>query len=200
MRRNALLTVSTLALILFAASAVAQAAPPAADSLKVDYFEYAHTAGVPDGTLRLTNPGTTGTDMCAAIYVFEPNQEMMECCSCLVSPNGLRTLSVNTDLTNNPIVGHITLTTGSISIVSTPTVSAACPLPTTLAPASGGVRAWVSHMDHLRSGTTGGFLGSVAVSPDATFSSGQQELLQTDCTDISLVGTGAGVCTCGTGD
>ena len=49
-----------------------------------------------------------------------------ECGSCYVSPDGLRTLSVNVDLTGNPLTG-VTLSTGAIKIVSTPTKNGVCP-------------------------------------------------------------------------
>lgn len=200
MRRTELLIVSTLAFALCAGFAAAQSTPPPADTLKIDYFAYAHTLGAPDGTLRLTNPGTTGTNMCAAIFVADQYQEMNECCSCLLSPNGLRTLSVNTDLTGNSLTGRI-LNIGSITIVSTTTVNGACPVPTLLTPTSGGVRAWATHIDRLRSGgTTSGFVGTTEASQDATLSSGEQTYLQNLCSDVSYIGSGRGICTCGTGD
>ena len=111
MSRNMMLVVCALALTLCTASAWASTTPPA-DTLKVDYFANANTAGAPDGTVRLTNPGTAGGNLCAAVFVFDQNQEMSECCSCFLSPDGLRTLSVNTDITGNPLTGVI-LNTGS---------------------------------------------------------------------------------------
>src|SRR5215813_9108592 len=97
MRRFTVLVIC-MALALCAGSAMASTAPPA-DTLKVDYFSNANTAGAPDGTVRLTNPGTSGGNIWAAIYVFDPEQELTECCECFLSPDGLRTLSVNADLT-----------------------------------------------------------------------------------------------------
>src|SRR5580700_10462271 len=140
MRRITMLVVCTLALALCAGFAAASTTPPPADTLKVDYFANANTAGAPDGTVRVTNPGTSGTGLCAAIFVFDPNQELSECCSCYVSPDGLRTLSVNTDLTSNPLTG-VVLSTGLIKIVSTIPVAGACPLPTTVKPEAA-LRAW----------------------------------------------------------
>src|SRR5579863_6888902 len=87
------------------------------DLLKVNYFSNANTAGAPDGTVRISNPGSPTGELCAQVYVFDPYQEMSECCACLVTPDGLRTLSVNTDLTSNPLTG-VTLQTGVVSIVS----------------------------------------------------------------------------------
>src|SRR5580658_4269897 len=99
MKRSTMVVVCSLALAFCAVSAWGQAPP--ADTLKVDYFANANTAGAPDGTLRITNPGTAGANLCAAIFVFDPSQELSECCRCFVSPDGLRTLSVNTNLTGD---------------------------------------------------------------------------------------------------
>jgi hypothetical protein len=196
-----MLVVCTLGLALCGGHAAAQAQP--ADTLKVDYFAYAHTTGAPDGTLRLTNPGTSGGNLCAAIYVFDPEQELSECCSCLLTPNGLRTLSVNSDLTNNPLTG-VVLKTGLISIVSTPTTAGQCPFPVTLTPFPA-LRAWATHIDQTSLRIIGqpfnmaGFAGSVAASQDATLSSTEVTELANACHAIVL-GTSGGICTCGTGD
>jgi len=200
MRKTILMGILTLALASCAIYANAQAAPPPPDTLKVDYFAYANTGGVPDGTVRLTNPGTAGPLVCAAIYVFNPLEEITECCSCSLTQNDLRTLSVNTDLTSNPVIATaIDLTTGSISIVSTAPANNECPLPTALSPVSGGVRAWVTHMDVQKLGATKGHVGTVAASQDATLTSAEQNYLANACYAIDLYGSGTGICTCGTG-
>ena len=189
-------------------SGYAKTQNPPSDSLKVDYFAYANTAGVPDGTLRLMNPGSAGaSSLCAAIYVFNSAQELTECCSCLLSPNGLRTLSVNTDLAGSPANGVI-INTGTISIVPTTTTGGQCPLPTKLTPVSGGVRSWVTHIDEF-SGSLGtmhqtssinGFTGTPAASQDATLSSYEETILEEQCHGIQIMSGNGGVCTCGTGN
>jgi hypothetical protein len=183
--------VCSLALILCSASAFAQA-----DTLKVDYFANANTAGAPDGTVRLDNPGTNPSatgNICADIFVFDPNQEMSECCSCLLTPDGLRTLSVNTDITGNPLTG-VTLTNGVIKVVSSrPSKTGSCPFPTYLNPAPG-VRSWVTHIQNSN------FAVTETGSQDATLSSTEIASLAKQCSDIKIVGSGKGVCTCGTGD
>jgi hypothetical protein len=191
MRKITIALACTLALALCTASAWA-ATTPAADTLKVDYFANANTAGAPDATVRIDNPGTSGGNLCAAIYVFDTTQEMSECCSCLETPDGLRTLSVNADLTSNPLTG-VTLTSGVIKIVSTTTVAGACPIPTTLNPTPA-VRAWATHVQNTN------FTITETASQDATLSSTEQTNLQRECSSIHSVGSGAGICSCGTGD
>jgi hypothetical protein len=192
MRRITMLVVCTLALALCAGFAAASTTPPPADTLKVDYFINANTAGAPDGTVQVTNPGTSGTGLCAAIFVFDVNQEMSECCSCYVSPDGLRTLSVNTDLTSNPLTGVI-LNTGAIKIVSTKNNGTTCPNPTSLIPTAA-VRAWATHIQNAN------FAVTETASQDATLSATEVTNLDNQCHAIHLDGSGKGICSCGTGD
>ena len=192
MRRTTMLVVCTIALALCAGSAWAAVTTPGPDTLKVDYFANANTAGAPDGTYRLTNPGTAGGSLCAAIYVFDPNQELSECCSCYLSPDGLRTLSVNTDLTGNPLTGVI-LSTGVVKIVSTPTRGGVCPLPTSLTPTAG-IRSWGTHIQNSN------FAITETASQDATLSAAEVKRLQGECYGVQLDGSEHGVCSCGWGD
>jgi len=179
----------TLALALCATYAAAQSAPPA-DTLKVDYFSNANNSI--DETMRLTNPGTAGGDLCAAVYVFAADQEMSECCSCRMTPDGLRTFSVNKDLLGNPLLG-LSLSTGAIKVVSTTITGSTCPTyPSSITPAPG-IHGWTTHLQNNHALTE-------TQSQDATLSSGELSRLQTECYAIQLVGSGKGVCTCGTGD
>jgi hypothetical protein len=192
MRHNTMLVVCTLALALCAGSAFAAVTTPPADTLKVDYFANANTAGAPDGTLRITDPGTATGNVCASIFVLDPYQELAECCSCLTTPDGLRTLSVNTDLTGNPLTGVI-LSTGVIKIVSTIPVAGACPLPTRIN-SEPALRSWTTHVQN------GSFQETETASQDATLSVAEVTRLQAECFAVQLDGSLHGVCTCGTGD
>jgi hypothetical protein len=192
-RQTTTLLVLALSLALCAGTAAAQTTPPA-DTLKVDYFSNANTSGAPDGTLQLTNPGTAPGNVCANIFVFDASQELSECCSCLLSPDGLRTLSVNTDLTSNPLTGSgSVLTGGVIKVVSTTLTAGTCPLPTNLNPIPA-LRAWTTHIQNVT------FAQTETASQDATLSTGEVSRLKAECTSVKLVGSGTGICTCGTGD
>ena len=118
------------------------------------------------------------------IYVFEPDQQMAECCGCLITPDGLLTLSINANLTENPLTPVI-LTTGAIKIVSSAggACNAAKPVPTA------GVRAWGTHIQ-AAGVTETEFL-------DSTLSAGELTLLKNRCNSILNNGSGFGVCTCG---
>jgi hypothetical protein len=193
MNRTTILVVCALAFALCTGSALASTYPPPPDTLKVDYFANANTAGAPDATLRVTDPNTNGGNICASIFVFDANQEMSECCSCLLTPDGLRTLSINTDITGNPLTG-VTLTTGAIKVVSTrPSRSGTCPLPVYVN-AAAAIRAWATHIQDSN------FAVTETGSQDATLSSAEIASLASECSGIKSVGSGKGICTCGTGD
>jgi hypothetical protein len=190
MHKAAIVALSTLALALCASTASSQTIPP--DTMKVDYFSNANTNKAPDGTLRIINPGTAPGNVCASIYVFDPDQELSECCSCFVSPDGLATLSVNTDLTKNPLT-PVTLTTGLIKIVSTIPVSGVCPTyPVTVSPEAA-IRAWTTHIQ------TSAFSETETSSQDATLTLTEMKRMERACSAIQIDGSGHGLCTCGSG-
>jgi len=192
MRRTTLLVICTLALALCAGSAFAQTAP-AADTLKVDYFSYANTSGAPYASVRVINPGTAGGNICADFFVFDSYQELTECCGCLVSPDGLLTLSVDYDLTSNPLTG-VTLNTGVVKIISTATKSGYCPLPFT---PTAGIRGWGTH---IQIGVNESYALTETASQDATLSAAELTRIQHECEAIVLDGSGHGFCSCGEGD
>ena len=163
---------------------------PYPDTLKVDYFQNAF--GSTDQTIHITNPGTAGGSLCAAVFVFDVNQEMRECCDCYVSPDGLRTLSVDKDLLSNPLTQPAP-TAGAIKIVSQLTTSGSCPTYPLSIKATASVRAWATHLQNS------GVLTETA-SQDATLSVTELQRLEAECYGIWLDGSGHGLCSCGTGD
>ncbi len=189
-------TLSTIVALSGLAAGLSAQTSPYPDTFKVSYFSNAFpevaceatVATVADATVQITNVGTqSGSgDLYAAIYVFDPNQEMSECCACLVTPNGLLTLDINDDLTSNPLTGE-TLTTGAIEIVSSKSSS-----PTSVTPAAG-IRAWATHIQD-----SSGAPGSETETPfsDSNLSAGELKSLESKCSAIHLVGSGAGTCSC----
>jgi hypothetical protein len=117
-----LLLVTGLVLLVSALPALAQS------SYYADYFanNAGPVPGAPDQVIRLINVGLDGSplgpdhwgDVCANIYVFDNNQEMIACCACRWTPNGLLTASVGNQLTNNPVTSVVP-TAGVIKIVPT---------------------------------------------------------------------------------
>lgn len=72
---------------------------------------YAANLTVGDSYIDFTNTGASSTaafpvqngNICVNVYTFSPDEQLISCCSCPVTPNGLASLSVRSDLTNNPL-------------------------------------------------------------------------------------------------
>ena len=69
---------------------------------------YAANFNAGDSIVNLTNVGSVNGfdpigDICANVYVFAEDQQLISCCSCPLTPNHLRTLSVLNDLINNTL-------------------------------------------------------------------------------------------------
>ena len=153
----------------------------------LSYFSNAHASGAPDGVLRIVNDGNTGGWLYSNIYVFDNREELLECCSCGVSPNGLLTLSVNKNLTSNPLTGRIP-TRGVIKTVSSTTSN---PTRVTF---RAGQREWLTHIQKASTATTYAITESQMT--DSTLGGIEFSTLQADCSFAIVLGSGQGVCSC----
>jgi len=167
----------------------------AQDVYKVNYFSNADTAGAPDGTVRIDNPGLTYGNLCAMIYVFAADQQLTECCGCLETHNGLRTLSINTNLTSNPLTGVFPVN-GVIKVVSAAVNNSPCD-PTSNVTPRANLRVWATHIQNK---VGAAYPITETESSDSTLGATELANLQAQCAFIGILGTGQGVCSCGTGD
>jgi len=175
--------------------ASAQTIGSSTDVFKVNYF--ANNTGylTPDATVRIDNPGLTYGNLCAMVYVFDNDQQLTECCGCVETHNGLRTLSVKHDLTSNPLTGVIS-NNGVIKIVASAVNNSPCDPTANVAPKAN-LRAWVTH---IQNAVGAAYPITETESSDSTLGATELANLQAQCAFISILGSGHGVCTCGTGD
>ena len=172
----------------------------AQDVYKLNYFSN-NAAPAPDATVRISNPGLTYGNLCAMIYVFAADQQLAECCGCPETHNGLRTLSVGRDLTSNPLTGVVP-TSGVIKVVSAAVNNTPCDPTANVKPKSN-LRVWASHIQNPNAlGSFGGVVFSTTETESSDSTLGATELanLQAQCSYINILGSGAGICSCGTGD
>jgi len=174
--------------------ASAQTIGSSTDVYKVNYFAN-NVAAAPDATVRIDNPGYTYGNLCAMIYVFDADQQLTECCGCVETHNGLRTLSVKHDLTSNPLTGVIS-NNGVIKIVASAVNNSPCDPTANVAPKAN-LRAWVTH---IQNAVGAAYPITETESSDSTLGATELANLQAQCAFISILGSGHGVCTCGTGD
>ena len=80
---------------------------------------YATNLDIADSFVNITNTGANGApllgpgfgspagNICANVYAFSPDEQLISCCSCLITPNGLKTLSAVNDLVDNTLTGEV---------------------------------------------------------------------------------------------
>ena len=141
----------------------------------VTYFSNANTTGAPDATVRAVNDGDTENNLWASIYVFDDSEELTECCSCLITPDGLLSESVNKNLTANPLTG-IKPSRGVIKVISSSTES---DISTHFAPntPTPGIRAWATHVQKL----TSGFAVTETQFADSNLAASEKSLIEQLC-------------------
>jgi hypothetical protein len=185
-----ILPVLALALLVLALTSGAMAQ----DVYKVNYFSN-NAAPAPDATVRIDNPGLTYGNLCAMIYVFDADQQLSECCGCVESHNGLRTLSVRSNLTSNPLTGVVSRN-GVIKVVSAAVNNSPCD-PTSNVSPKANLRVWVTH---IQNPVGAAYPITETESSDSTLGATELANLQAQCAFINILGSGQGVCSCGTGD
>jgi hypothetical protein len=187
------LRTTLLVIAAIAGFAIAAGAASAQDVFKINYFSN-NAAPYPDATVRIDNPGLTYGNLCAMIYVFDADQQLTECCGCLETHNGLRTISVRSNLTSNPLTGVVSRN-GVIKIVSAAVNNSPCD-PTSNVKPTANLRAWVTHIQNY----TGTYPITETESSDSTLGATELANLQAQCAFVGILGSGQGLCSCGTGD
>ena len=170
------------------------------DAYQVTYYSNANTTGAPDGTLRITNTGATvangvSQNLYAAIYVFDDSEEMQECCSCVITPDGLLSESVNKELTNNTVTG-IKPTRGIIKVIGTTGSN-----PASITSLAHGLAGWMtqiqgSQINLTTSKWSAPFVINQSPLPPADLSAAELEVLTSTCGYATILGSGRGTCSC----
>lgn len=159
--------------------------------LSVAYFDA--TSGI-DSTIRITNPAVTGQDLCTMIYVFDQAQQMSECCGCMVSQDGLLTLSLEKNLLGNPLIG-VPSKSGTIMLVTAdPAANPSCNA-SAITP-EGAAVAWSTHLFQRQAGQTSFAPGTEDTFSTMPLNTTLSSALQAQCSFIQQLGSGQGVCGC----
>jgi hypothetical protein len=207
-RRNNYVHLRTLVLTTLATAAAAFAQNPiTADSPFQVRYASNLTAG--DSYVNISNTGarggvtqvsgtsaSIGGSLCANVYVFSPDEEMVSCCSCPVTPNGLVSLSAQKDLIINPLTRG-TPTSIVIKLIATAPIGGSCN--TSAAAVSGGglvngMVAWGTTLHSNTSAAAGTYNTTETAFTPSSPSASEISNLATECAFIVNQGSGAGLC------
>ncbi len=196
-------------LAILALAVVASAQPVAVDA--PFQVRYAANTMIGESYINITNSGANGAPLlgpgfggavghiCVNVYAFSPDEQLISCCSCLVTPNGLVNLGVSRDLTSKTLTGVIP-TSVVVKLLSTLagaggtgtscTNSAATVTTATIVP---GMLAWGTTIHNAPPGVPGYQVTETPFSP-ATLSAGELASLGGRCASILGNGSGFGIC------
>jgi hypothetical protein len=160
--------------------------PITADSpFQLRYASYVSTG--PDSVFNITNSGASGGNLCVRVYTFSPDEQLVSCCACVVTPNALVSLSAKNDLISNTLTPAVP---NSIVVKLVATVGGACN-----AAAAGelgvGMAAWGT--SPKSDGAGGWQLVETPFTP-ATLSATEYARITALCGFIQSNGSGYGIC------
>jgi len=160
-----------------------------------------------DSFINITNTGAAGAgrgsgtsaaitgSLCVNVYAFEANEEIVSCCSCAVTPNGLVSLSARRDIAANSLFNAGTPTSLIIKLVATAPVGGSC-VNSAAAVAAGtlseGMAAWGTTLHANKAAGT----YAVTETPftPATLSTAELARLAYTCGVVQYQGSGYGQC------
>jgi hypothetical protein len=160
-------------------------------------ISYAANLGAGQSVVNVTNAGTNGgndaTDfICANVYVFAQDQQLISCCACQLSPNDLQTLSVQKDLINNTLTPGVPTGVTIAILASDDTGKGACNASTVEATTLvSGLNAWGTKL-HAAPG--GGFAVTETPFSQAELSPSELFKMTSLCGFIESNGSGFGIC------
>jgi CHRD domain len=171
-------------------------------------FQVRHVSNlaIGDSVVNITNTGasslnsfpTQDGNICVNVYTFSPDEQLISCCACPVTPDGLISLSARNDLISN------TLTPGvptSIVIKLLATTGGPCNAATAVQAAGSagaqGMAAWATTLHalpvtHGSPATTYGVTETAFA--NATLSTAEFTRITTLCGFIQTNGSGFGIC------
>jgi hypothetical protein len=165
---------------------------PPDDPCAIRYFSNL-TSG--DSLVNVSNAGTSTVHpqghICANFYVFDPDEELLACCACKISPNAIKSVSLTQDVT--PYMVH-SATSLIIKLVATTPAAGVCnPALVTTSNLATGMRAWATTI-HAQPIPPGGFGVTETRFARCGLPPADLALLTTRCAFLQQNGSGYGIC------
>lgn len=167
------------------ALAILLAVPPDAFQVK-----YAANLAAGQSVVNISNENPNQLAICANVYVFAEDEQLIACCTCPITPNGLATLSVQNDLISNTLTPGVPNAVTVELLATAPGVSGTC---NAGAPggAVAGMRAWGTTL-HAAPG--GAFQVTEAKFSQVVLSASEENRTVSLCNFIQADGSGYGIC------
>jgi hypothetical protein len=171
---------------------------------------YAANLAAGESYINIVNTGANGAplqgpgfgadknagNICVNVYTFAPDEQLISCCSCLVTANQVVNLGVNRDLVSKTLTGVVPSSVtvkllatfkGSSTITSCSNSAA----DSNFVPVAAGMAAWGTTL-HAQPG--GGFATTETPFIPATLSGSELESIRGRCAAIIGNGSGYGIC------
>lgn len=182
---NQRLLIFPAAVLLFSAAARAD------DTYQV---RYAANLNIGDSFVDFTNTGATVSagvpeNLCMNVYTFDPAEELISCCTCSVTPDGLVSLSVLQSLISNPLTPAIPTSVVIKVVASTGLCNAA-----TVTGVAHGALAWGTTLHQNTSTAAASYQVTEAPFSFADLSAAELTHITTTCGFIQSDGSGFGIC------
>jgi len=147
-----------------------------------------------DGNLQtgITASGNNGS-ICVNVYAFAPDEQLVSCCACPVTPNGLASLSVTNDLTSNVLTPAVPTSITVKLIVTDASSVSVCNAAAPGTVVNAGPVAWGTTL-HAAPTTPVSYM--VTETPFTPYTPGHNELSGQvqDCFFVQRLGSGFGIC------
>jgi hypothetical protein len=193
-----------LAAIVLTTAAFAQNAEDSAFQVR-----YAANLNIGESYIDITNTGANGApllgpgfggasgNICVNVYAFSADEQLISCCSCLVTPDATVNLGVNRDLTVKTLTGVVpTSVTVKLlaTLAGTGGSGSSCnnSAATATAPVSAGMAAWGTTLHATP--TAGTYATTETAFRSSTLSAGELASITGRCASILGNGSGYGVC------
>ena len=168
--------------------------------------KYASNLPIGDSVFNVTNTGAftaeivangaavTDPSICVNVYTFSPDVQLISCCACPVTPDGLVSLSARNDLISNTLTPGVptSIVVKLLGSTGTPACNASAPGPLVT-----GMAAWGTtiHALPVTPGSPATTYGTTETKfANATLSGAELRRITTLCGFIQTNGSGFGIC------
>jgi len=172
------------------------------DPLKV---RYSSNLGVGDSVINITNTGEISTaafptqngNICANVYMFSPDEQLIACCACPVTPDALVSFSSRNDLISNTLTPGVPTSVVIKLLASTAATCNASTVGTGANVLATGMEAWGTtiHALPITPGSPATTYGETETKfTNATLSQAELTRITYLCGFIQTNGSGFGIC------